>query len=153
MGLSDDIDRLKKIPFLSVLSDEALRLIAFNSEESHARDGDTVFFVGDPATCSFFVLEGALSLQELVNGEMRERSLIMPDSLADPYALISDIKRSYTGKAVGSLSFLMLERATFLKVLKTYPELALKIQDYLADDIEQTVGLLNKVAKRLDYLG
>lgn len=152
MSLSDDIERLKHVPFLRALDDEVLRLIAFNGERLTVPDGATLFFEGEMAQGALFLLDGALSLQMLVKGELRERSVLREGALIDAYALISEMRRSATAKSVGDVRALLLDRKTFRKVLENYPELAEKIQDFLAKDIDQTVRSLNSIAARFDFL-
>lgn len=152
MGLSDDIELLKNIPLLSVLDEEGLRLIAFNAERLSANDGQTIFFIGDQAPGALLIIDGSLSKIELVDGEMKERVRFESGTIVDVYTLISDKRRSYTAKAVGDLNYMLLDRSTFLKVMKNYPELAQRVQDYLSDDITRFASSLSGVAARLDYL-
>lgn len=152
MGLTDDIERLKAIPLLSVLDEEGLRLIAFNAELLSANDGQTVFFIGDHAPGALLIIDGSLSKIELVDGEMKERARFESGTIVDVYTLISDVRRSYTAKAVGDLTYMVLDRSTFLRVMKNYPELAQRIQDYLSHDIKRVASSLSDVAARLDYL-
>lgn len=152
MSLSDDIERLKHVPFLGLLDDEVLRLIAFNGERLEASHDQTLFYEGEAAQGALFILEGGLSLQMLVKGELRERSVLHEGALIDAYALISEMRRSATAKAVGDVRALLLDRKTFRRVLENYPGLAEKIQDFLAKDIDRTVRSLNNVAVRLDFL-
>lgn len=153
MSLSEDIERLRRIPLLGILDDEALRMIAFNGQHASAGDGDTLFFAGEKAPGALVLIEGALSLQEYVNGAMKERDRLGPGAIADPYALMSEIRRAYTAKAVGDVDYMALDRVTFLKIMQNYPDMAQKVQDYLADDIERIVSSLTGVADRLDVLG
>lgn len=152
MALQDDIDRLKRVSFLSVLDEEALRHIAFNCEHHSADDGSTVFFEGEAANGACVLLEGRVSLESIVSGERRERAVLKSGDIADPYALISDVRHSNTGRAVGPVRYILLDRPTFRKVLENYPDMAERVRDYLANDIENTVTSLSGVASRLDFL-
>ncbi|MEP3524280.1 MAG: cyclic nucleotide-binding domain-containing protein [Hyphomicrobiales bacterium] len=152
MSLPDDIDRLRRVSFLSVLDDECLRLIAFNAEHESLSDAQTVFFDGEQALGALLITGGSLSQMELVNGELKERRRLKAGSIVDPYALISDIRRSFTAKAVGDLSYMLLDRPTFMKAMTNYPDLAQRVQDYLSDDITRVASSLSNVASRLDYI-
>lgn len=152
MSLTDDIERLRAIPLLSVLDDEGLRLLAFNAEKKSASDAQSIFFIGDPASGALLIMDGFLSQMELVGGEMKERRRLSVGTIVDPYALISETRRTYTGKAFGELTYMVLERASFLKVMENYPDLAERVQDYLSDDIADVTASFSKVASRLDCL-
>jgi len=150
MTLSDDIERLRRVPLLSVLDEEGLRHLAFNADFGTLADGEILFYIGDHATGALLITRGSLSLQKLVAGEMRERARLAVDGILDPHALISDVRRGYTAQAVGETDYLTLDRATFLKIMQAYPELAERVQDYLADNIEHLASSLQDVADRLD---
>jgi len=70
----------------------------------------------------------------------------------DPYALITSGKRPVTAKAVGDVEYQLLDRAVFRKVLENYPGHAERLQEYLSEEITRTVGTLNGVAARLDFI-
>ncbi|MEO1067452.1 MAG: Crp/Fnr family transcriptional regulator, partial [Pseudomonadota bacterium] len=147
-----DIDRLRQADLLNVLDEEALRLIAFTGDRRSVYDGATLFFEGEEADGALFVLTGRVSLQALVKDELSERSQVGEGTIIDPYALISQTRRGTTAKAVGDVSYLVLDRATFRRVLEEFPDVAERLQAYLADHIEHTVTSLKGVAARLDVL-
>ena len=152
MSLTDDIEHLRQVPLLSALDDEGLRLIAFNVEHVTLSDAQSVFFIGEPAPGALLILDGAISQLQLLNGEMVESGRLEAGTIIDPYALISDTKRTFTAKAVGELTYMSLDRKVFLKVMENYPDLAERVQDHLSDDITQTASTLTKVASRLDRI-
>ena len=152
MRLTNEIEILRRVPLLNILDDEALRLIAFNAEKVTLGDDQTVFFNGDPAEGALLIADGSLSHMELVDGELTERNRLEAGAIVDPYALISDMRRSYTAKSSGELTYLLLDRVTFLKVMNTYPDLAERVQDYLSDDIASVASSLTGVAARLDFI-
>lgn len=150
--LSDQIERLKKVPFLGMLDDRALEIIIFNCQEFSAADGTTVYFEGDPADGALFLTQGEISLNGFKADKMVEYVRVASGGLVDVYALISKKKRSLTAKAMGNISYLLLDRKTFLKIMESYPDLAEKMQDYLREDVKTTVSSLNSVAARLEFI-
>lgn len=147
-----DIQRLKAVPLLSVLDDIALHHLIFNSERKSAPDGMNLFVEGDFANGAVFLESGKLSLSSFLKGEIVERVVLEPGAIVDPYSLISSGKRPVTAKALGDVEYREFDRPTFLKVLENYPGHAERLQDFLRDEIAKTVGTLNGVAARLDFI-
>lgn len=150
--LDQKIERLKSVPLFAVLDDIALHHIIFNSQRMTASDGATLFMEGDVSTGAIFLESGELSLLVLSKGEMVERVSLQPGAVIDPYALITSGKRPVTAKAVGNVEYQLLDRLTFRKVLENYPGHAERLQDYLQQEITRTMGTLNGVAARLDFI-
>ena len=150
--LDEKIERLKSVPLFAVLDDIALHHIIFNSQSMTAPDGTNLFMEGDVATGALFLESGELSLLAISKGEMVERVRLKSGAVIDPYALITSGKRPITAKAVGNVEYQLLDRAVFRKVLENYPGHAERLQDYLREEINRTVGTLNSVAARLDFI-
>jgi len=150
--LDQKIERLKSVPLFSVLDDIALHHIVFNSRSLTASDGTSVFMEGDASSGAIFLESGELSLLVYSKGEMSERVRLQPGAVVDPYALVTSGKRPVTAKAVGDVEYQLLERSVFRKILENYPGHAERLQDYLQEEINRTVGSLNGVAARLDFI-
>lgn len=172
LSLPDDVTRLKQVSFLSVLDEESLRLIAFNSVSKQAVKGSILFREGERASGAFFLLEGSISMSvppatsgdraggerspEVSNDEKVRKNVVttLPiGSIIDPLSLIVDGKRSGTAEVLEDASYLILDRDTFLRVLENYPEMAERVYDYMCSDFNETVKSLNFIASRLDFIG
>ena len=150
--LDEKIERLKSVPLFAVLDDIALHHIVFNSHNLTASDGTSLFTEGDAASGAIFLESGELSLLVHSKGEMVERVKLQAGAVVDPYALVTSGKRPVTAKAVGDVKYQLLDRSVFRKVLENYPGHAERLQDYLREEINRTVGTLNGVAARLDFI-
>ena len=150
--LDEKIERLKSVPLFAVLDDIALHHIVFNSHNMTASDGTNLFMEGDAASGAIFLESGELSLLAHSKGEMVERVKLQAGAVVDPYALLTSGTRPVTAKAVGDVKYQLLDRSVFRKVLEDYPGQAERLQDYLREEINRTVGTLNGVAARLDFI-
>ena len=95
---------------------------------------------------------GELSLLGFSKSELIERTRVQAGAVIDPYALISNGKRPLTAKDIGDVEYQLFDRVTFRKILDNYPGHAERLQDYLREEINRTVGTLNGVAARLDFI-
>ena len=150
--LDQKIDRLKCVPLFAILDDIALHHIVFNSRSLTASDGTSLFMEGDASSGAIFLESGELSLLAHSKGEMVERTRLQAGAVVDPYALITSGKRPVTAKAVGDVKYQLFERSVFRKILENYPGHAERLQDYLREEINHTVGTFNGVAARLDFI-
>ena len=150
--LDQKIERLKSVPLFAVLDDIALHHIVFNSRSLTASDGTSLFMEGDASSGAIFLESGELSLLGFSKGELIERTRLQAGAVIDPYALISNGKRPLTAKAIGDVEYQLFDRVTFRKILDNYPGHAERLQDYLREEINRTVGTLNGVAARLDFI-
>ena len=150
--LDQKIERLKSVPLFAVLDDIALHHIVFNSRSLTASDGTNLFMEGDVSSGAIFLESGELSLLGFSKSELIERTRVQAGAVIDPYALISNGKRPVTAKAIGDVEYQLFDRVTFRKVLDNYPGHAERLQDYLREEINHTVGTLNGVAARLDFI-
>ena len=150
--LDQKIERLKSVPLFAVLDDIALHHIVFNSRSLTASDGTSLFVEGDASSGAIFLESGELSLLGFSKGELIERTRLQAGAVIDPYALISNGKRPLTAKAIGDVEYQLFDRVTFRKILDNYPGHAERLQDYLREEINRTVGTLNGVAARLDFI-
>ena len=62
MSLDTDIDRLGRVPLLSAMNDEALRLLAFAAETCSFAADDVIFTEGDVADCGYLITAGSVEI-------------------------------------------------------------------------------------------
>ncbi|MGH8733759.1 MAG: cyclic nucleotide-binding domain-containing protein, partial [Burkholderiales bacterium] len=62
MTIEDDISFLERVPTLSLLGREALRILAIGAESRYVHDGDVLFREGEVADAGYVVQEGSITL-------------------------------------------------------------------------------------------
>jgi CRP-like cAMP-binding protein len=128
MSIEDEIIFLSSVPVLARLGDGALRSLAIAAETYAMRRGDVLFTVGEIADGAFVIQEGSVSLQP----ERGEEILVGPGTLLGETALLAETKRPATATAREACKALRISRATFLKVLASYPDAARRLRDLIA---------------------
>lgn len=133
MTLEQDIRRLARSPLLGALSADALRLIAFSAEPTRLAKGEVLFRRGDPADAAWFVAEGAIGFHDDDQPyDDPPRLRAGPDSLIGETAMLADVQRPATARALEATTVLKIPRAILRRVLTEFPDDAAQMRAALA---------------------
>jgi CRP-like cAMP-binding protein len=135
MTIEDDIALLERVPLLRRLGGGALRSLAIAAEPQTVRAGEVLFTAGQPADGAFIVQRGSFSLKPERAGEaviIAEPGILLGES-----ALLAENKRPATATAREDSTVLRLSRATFLKILDSYPDAAQRLRELIASRTNQ----------------
>lgn len=130
MSIEDEIGLLERVPTLRRLGGGALRSLAIAAESLSLQAGDVLFSAGDTADGAFVVQQGSLSLKP--DGAGQNEIVAGPGTLLGETALLAPTKRPATAIAREPARVLRVSRATFLKILDSYPEAAQRLREVLA---------------------
>ena len=142
MTIEDDIAFLERVPTLSVLGREALRIIAIGAESRYVHEGNSLFSEGDDADGAYVVQEGSFDLVASRNGTP---VAVGPGTLIGELALLTGGKRPVAAIAREPSSVVRIPRQLFLKMLEGYPDAARRMRDALAGRASETVREFSKV--------
>ena len=148
MSIEDDISFLERVPTLSLLGREALRILAIGAESRYVHDGDVLFREGEVADAGYVVQEGAFTLAS-GNARMGLASITVgPGALIGELALLTETVRPATATANEPSSVIRIPRKLFLKMLEGYPDAAVRLREILAkrtDESERDMQRLRAV--------
>ena len=147
MTIEDDIAFLQRVPALSLLGRDALRILAIGSEARYIHEGISLFGEGEDADGAYVVQEGSF---ELVSQKSRaEPTIAGPGTLIGELALITETRRLMTATAREPSSVVRITRQLFLKMLEGYPDAALRMRDALTARVNETAREFSKVRASL----
>lgn len=146
MALQDDVNLFYKQPALRVFHDEALRLLAFSSEEVMAQAGEVLFRKGDKASGAYLIRHGQLSL---VTTDTTETQELFSGDLVDKSALLAEVRYRATGIARAPTSLIFIPRLAVQRVLQEYPDLVLSWENDILKRLHDVKATLEKVMKIL----
>ena len=135
MTIEDDIAFLQRVPALSLLGRDALRILAIGSEARYIHEGMSLFGEGEDADGAYVVQEGSF---ELVSQKSREPSIIGPGTLVGELALITESTRPATATAREPSSVVRISRLLFMMMLEGYPDAAVRLRDAMATRVNET---------------
>jgi CRP-like cAMP-binding protein len=145
MSIEDEIAFLSRVPFLVRLGDGALRSLAIAAETYAMKRGDVLYTTGETADGAFVIQEGTVSLQP----ERGEEILVGPGTLLGETALLAETKRSATATACEACKALRISRATFIKVLDSYPDAARRLHELIATRTDQAAREMENIRAAL----
>ena len=150
MGIEDDITVLERVPTVSVLGREALRILAIGAENRALSSGEVLFNAGDVADSGFVIQFGAFSLKEGQADNTGQSVIAGAGTLLGEFALLTETTRPMTATAVEPAKVLRIPRTLFLKMLEGYPEAAVKMRNYIAARVTRTANDISKVGAAID---
>lgn len=145
MTIEDEIAFLSGVPVLGRLGDGALRSLAIAAETCPMDAGEVLFIAGEAADGAYIVQQGSVSLQPAHGDEV----VAGPGTLLGESALLTETRRPATATAREPGKALRISRATFLKVLDSYPEAALRLREVLAVRTDQWAREMDSIRAAL----
>jgi CRP-like cAMP-binding protein len=144
MSLSDEFECLRKVPMFANVDAARLKLLAFTSDRLVFAPGDVVFRQGEPGDAAYFIVSGSAEiLVSNLDGEMSVAA-IGENEMVGEIAILCDVPRTATVRAVSELVTLRISKDRFFTVLEEFPEMAVGIMRELARRLESTTVRLRE---------
>lgn len=151
MALDTDIDLLQRVPALSLLGPEALRILAISAQAQEIKGGDTLYKEGDPADSGFVVASGAFALQRERDGrDGRDAVVVRRGALLGETALIVGTAWSGSAAAIETSTVLRIPRTVFLRVLEGEPEGAVRLRRYITERLANVIDEIEALRPRFE---
>src|SRR5262249_1753509 len=109
MTIEDDIAFFERVPTLSLLGREALRILAIGAESRYVHGGDVLFREGEMADSSYVVQEGAFTLGS-ERAQAAAPATVGPGALLDELALLTETVRAATATATEPSNVIRIPR-------------------------------------------
>jgi CRP-like cAMP-binding protein len=127
MSLDDEIAMMAKLPVLSELDDEALRVLAFSADTRNLNAGNLLLRRGERSEGGYFVISGSLSLFRDANQEF-ETGVVGVGGLIGEMAMIAATENAVSAIAREPTTVLRIPRTLFQRVLREYPGSAARLR-------------------------
>jgi len=149
MSLDRDISLLQQVPILAAFSGDQLRLLAFSAETRKLQDGETLFHAGERAESGFLVVEGEIDLVRESSDSRQVVESLGVGSLMGEMAMITDADRPITAVSRGPAEVIQIRRALFRRIMEEYPDLAARLQSYIAGQVQKSAAEFNQARQAL----
>jgi CRP-like cAMP-binding protein len=147
MTIEDDIGFFERVPTLSMLGRQALRILAIGAETRYIHGGEVLFYAGDEADGGFVIQEGRFSL---ASSEDDRTITVGPFTLLGELALFTETQRPATATALEPSTVLLIPRELFIKMLDSFPDAARKLREILAKRLDTSAREIDNVRAVLD---
>lgn len=142
MTLRDEVDVLRRLPLFSQIDAPQLKLIAFTSERLTFMDGQTLCIEGEPGDSAFVLLSGAADVIVDTPDGVMHVSTLESGACVGEIALLCDVPRTATVRAVGEVEALCIGKDRFLQLVRELPDLATTLVAELARRLAATTAKL-----------
>ena len=146
MAIDDDITFLERVPTLSLLGRQALRILAIGAETRYIHSGEVLFKRGEEADGAYVIQDGRFKLSSNDGNELT----VGPCTLLGEVALFGETRRPATARALEPSTVLRIPRFLFVRMLDSFPEAARKLREILAARLDQTTREISNVRTVLD---
>ena len=146
MAIDDDITFLERVPTLSLLGRQALRILAIGAETRYIHSGEVLFKRGEEADGAYVIQDGRFKLSSNDGNELT----VGPCTLLGEVALLSETRRPATARALEPSTVLRIPRFLFVRMLDSFPEAARKLREILAARLDQATREISNVRAVLD---
>lgn len=150
MAIDDDIKFLERVPTLSVLGSDALRILAIGAETRYVHSGEVLFSIGDAADAAYVVQKGSFTLQESAAASDAPAVVAQSGAMLGEFALLAETTRPMTAIAAEPSTVLRIPRSLFLKMLEGFPDSARRMRDYVSSRANRTAEQILRVGASLD---
>jgi CRP-like cAMP-binding protein len=148
--LNEEVTMLRRVPLFAGVSAPRLKLIAFSSERVTYRPGDILCLQGEPGDAAFVILAGRAEV--LVDGPKGQNRVaeLTENAVVGEIAILCDVARTATVKAMTQVEALRIPKENFLKLLYDFPEMAIEVVRVLADRLTRTTQELAAAKARIE---
>ncbi len=144
MLLKDEVELLRRIPLFAHMAPARLKLLAFASERISFAPGELMGRQGDPGDAVYVILTGSAEVViELEDGSERKVAELGESAVIGEVAVLADVPRTATMRALCELSVLKIGRDEFLNLLREFPDIAMEVMRILAQRLSWALGELS----------
>jgi CRP-like cAMP-binding protein len=130
---------LRQVPFLESLEDSQIDYLVKVGKRVPLNSGELLFRKGDPGRCMYVILEGRIQIyMESSDGQAAVLRVLEATQFFGEMALLDGGERSANALALTPCEFFVLERASFLNLITTYPELLTRLLSGLTERLRRT---------------
>jgi CRP/FNR family cyclic AMP-dependent transcriptional regulator len=138
---------LKKIPFLSKLSDEVLVTLAEKAKSAQFPKQATIIMEGDETSSLYIILSGKVRVFSS-DDKSKEVTLMIqePGSYFGEIALLTDEPRSASVVTLEKTTCAVISKSDFMNWLMNYPDVAITLLGVLSEKIRHLTDKVRQMA-------
>jgi CRP-like cAMP-binding protein len=110
--------------------------------------GEEIFAEGDLGTEMYIVQEGRVEILKQIHGESRQLAVLEKGDFFGEMAILEDLPRSASASAVTAVKVLMINGSTFDQMLRSNPEIAVRMMRKLSRRLRETDAMLREALGR-----
>jgi len=130
---------LRQVPFLESLDDSQIDHLVKIGKRIPLSEGELLFRKGDPGRCMYVILEGRIQIyMESSDGQAAVLRVLESGQFLGEMSLLDGGVRSANALTLTPCEVFVLERASFMNLITTYPELLTRLLSGLSERLRRT---------------
>jgi CRP/FNR family cyclic AMP-dependent transcriptional regulator len=144
MSLEQEVELIRQFPIFSKIQPAMQKLLCFSAERLTYDSGQVIFNAGDPGDAAYVVIEGTVEISvPTPSGPIVINNMSKNDILGE-IAIVGDVPRTATAKAVSKLETLKISKELFMKIIRENPDAAVELIRILAARLASTTNQLTR---------
>ncbi|MGL5361278.1 MAG: cyclic nucleotide-binding domain-containing protein [Bosea sp. (in: a-proteobacteria)] len=141
---ANEVASLQRLPMFRDVEVARLKLIALAGQRIHFALGDTIIRQGDRAQAVYVMMDGEAEIVRRVDGSTVRLATVGAGALVGEMGVILDQPYSGTILALGPVTALQIDAATFLELVNQVPQLSMALIRELSQRLLTTSELYAK---------
>ena len=149
MSLNEEVELLRAIPLFAGIEPSKLKLLAFASERLTYAANDELFHQRDPGDAAFVLIDGEVDILIDTAYGMKPVVRLGRNSLIGEIAILCDLPRTATVRAVTAVTTLRISKDLFFRLITEFPNMAVSVMRDLAHRVEAMNQKLREANEKL----
>ncbi|HFC04287.1 MAG TPA: cyclic nucleotide-binding domain-containing protein [Rhizobiales bacterium] len=148
-SLKEEVEILRRVPLFAQLDPGKLKLLAFTSERMSFQPGQDLCRQGDVGDAAYVIISGEADILVNQNGNEIVVAQVGENAVIGEIAVLCEVPRTATVRATTKLSTLKIDKETFLRLIREFPDMGIEIMRELADRLTKTTSELSVARNKL----
>jgi CRP/FNR family cyclic AMP-dependent transcriptional regulator len=144
MSLEQEVELIRQFPIFSKIQPAMQKLLCFSADRLTFAAGQVIFNAGDVGDSAYVIIDGSVEISvptpsgPIVINEMGKNDLL------GEIAIVGEVPRTATAKAVTKLETLKISKELFMKIIHENPDAATELIKILAARLASTTSQLSR---------
>ena len=144
MSLEQEVELIRQFPIFSKIQPAMQKLLCFSADRLTFAAGQVIFNAGDVGDSAYVIIDGSVEISvptpsgPIVINEMGKNDLL------GEIAIVGEVPRTATAKALTKLETLKISKELFLKIVHENPDAAVELIRILAARLASTTSQLSR---------
>ena len=144
MSLEQEVELIRQFPIFSKIQPAMQKLLCFSADRLTYAAGQVIFNAGDVGDSAYVIIDGSVEISvptpsgPIVINEMGKNDLL------GEIAIVGEVPRTATAKALTKLETLKISKELFLKIVHENPDAAVELIRILAARLASTTSQLSR---------
>ena len=144
MSLDQEVELIRQFPIFSKIQPAMQKLLCFSAERLTYDAGQVMFNAGDSADAAYVVIEGTVEISVPTPSGPIVINTMTKNEILGEIAIVGDVPRTATAKAVTKLETLKISKELFIKIIRENPDAAIELIRILAARLASTTSQLTR---------